>query len=172
MRKQNQGRCSSLLHGLQVGDCVEGFIQPHPDFRPSAGQHPLILVGAGTGLAPLIGFVRKNATQRPLHLYWGGRNAQSDFLYEAELSEYLADGRLTHLGLAFSQGSEGLYVQDRLRQDASALQALFAQGAQVLVCGSKDMAAGVRAVLETLLVQRGSSVDELRLQGRYREDVY
>jgi len=172
VRKQHQGRCSSLLHGLQVGDCVEGFIQPHPDFRPSAGQHPLILVGAGTGLAPLIGFVRKNATQRPLHLYWGGRNAQSDFLYEAELSEYLADGRLTHLGLAFSQGVEGLYVQDRLRQDASALQGLFAQGAQVLVCGSKDMAAGVRAVLETLLAQRGSSVDDLRLQGRYREDVY
>ena len=77
-----------------------------------------------------------------------------------------------HLGLAFSQGAEGLYVQDRLRQDASALQTLFAQGAQVLVCGSKDMAAGVRAVLETLLAQRGSSVDDLRLQGRYREDVY
>ena len=172
VRKQGLGRCSSLLHDLQVGDCVEGFIQPHPDFRPSAGQHPLILVGAGTGLAPLIGFVRKNATQRPLHLYWGGRNAQSDFLYEAELSEYLADGRLTHLGLAFSQGTEGLYVQDRLRQDASALLGLFAQGAQVLVCGSKDMAAGVRAVLETLLAQRGSSVDDLRLQGRYREDVY
>ena len=155
-----------------MGDCVEGFIQPHPDFRPSAGQHPLILLGAGTGLAPLIGFVRKNATQRPLHLYWGGRNAQSDFLYEDELSEYLADGRLTHLGLAFSQGTDGLYVQDRLRQDASALLGLFAQGAQVLVCGSKDMAAGVRAVLETLLAQRGSSVDDLRLQGRYREDVY
>lgn len=172
VRKQNQGRCSALLHGLQVGDCVEGFIQPHPDFRPSAGQHPLILVGAGTGLAPLIGFVRKNVTQRPLHLYWGGRNPHSDFLYEAELSEYLADGRLTHLGLAFSQGADGLYVQDRLRQDASALQALFARGAQVLVCGSKDMAAGVRVVLETLLAQRGSSIDDLRLQGRYREDVY
>ena len=172
VRKQHQGCCSSLLHGLQVGDCVEGFIQPHPDFRPSAGQHPLILLGAGTGLAPLIGFVRKNATQRPLHLYWGGRNAQADFLYEDELGEYLADGRLTHLGLAFSQGADGLYVQDRLRQDASALQGLFAQGAQVLVCGSKGMAAGVRAVLDTLLAQRGSSVDELRLQGRYREDVY
>jgi sulfite reductase (NADPH) flavoprotein alpha-component len=63
-------------------------------------------------------------------------------------------------------------VQDRLRQDASALQGLFALGAQVLVCGSKDMAAGVRAALETLLAQRGSSVDDLRLQGRYREDVY
>ena len=59
-----------------------------------------------------------------------------------------------------------------LRQDASALQGLVAQGAQVLACGSKDMAAGVRAVLETLLAQRGGSVDELRLQGRYREDVY
>ncbi len=172
VRKQTHGRCSSLLYGLAVGERVAGFIQPHPDFRPSAGQHPLILVGAGTGLAPLIGFVRKNATQRPLHLYWGGRNAQSDFLYATELSEYLADGRLTHLGLAFSQGPEALYVQDRLRQDAGTLLGLLGQGAQVLVCGSKDMAAGVREVLESLLVQLGSSVEQLRLQGRYREDVY
>ncbi|MEK8079171.1 PepSY domain-containing protein [Pseudomonas sp. XK-1] len=172
VRKQAGGLCSTRLHQLQVGECIEGFIQPHADFRPTAGQHPLILVGVGAGLAPLIGFVRKNAKQRALHLYWGGRNAQSDFLYEAELSEYLADHRLTKLGLAFSESAEPMYVQDRLRQDAGELTRLLQQGAQVLVCGSREMAAGVRAVIEPLLLQLGSTIEQLRLQGRYREDVY
>ena len=172
VRRQPQGLCSTLLHELPLGACVQGFLQPHPDFRPDAGQHPLILVGAGTGLAPLIGFARKNLAQRPLHLYWGGRHAQSGFPYQAELQECLADGRLTQLGLAFSQGPAAMYVQDRLRQDATELQRLLAQGAQILVCGSREMAAGVRAVVETLLAGQGGSVEQLKQQGRYREDVY
>lgn len=172
VRRQPQGLCSKLLHELPVGACVQGFLQPHPDFRPDAGQHPLILVGAGTGLAPLIGFARKNLAQRPLHLYWGGRHAQAGFPYQAELQECLADGRLTQLGLAFSQGPAAMYVQDRLRQDAAELQRLLAQGAQILVCGSREMAAGVRAVVETLLAGQGGSVEQLKQQGRYREDVY
>jgi len=65
-----------------------------------------------------------------------------------------------------------MYVQERLQQDAPALLTWLQQGAQVLVCGSRDMAAGVRAVLEPLLVQLGSSIEQLKLQGRYREDVY
>ncbi|WP_341303629.1 PepSY domain-containing protein [Pseudomonas sp. TMP25] len=172
VRKQPNGLCSSLLHELKVGEYIEGAIQAHPQFRPTAGQHPVVLIGAGTGLAPLIGFVRKNTNQRPLHLYWGGRSADSDFLYKNQLSEYLADGRLTRLGLAFSQAAKPMYVQDRLQQDASELVALLQQGAQVLVCGSRDMAAGVRNVLEPLLQQLGLSIDQLRQQGRYREDVY
>lgn len=172
VRRQPQGLCSQLLHELPVGACVQGSLQPHPDFRPDAGQHPLILVGAGTGLAPLIGFARKNLAQRPLHLYWGGRHAQAGFPYQTELQECLADGRLTRLGLAFSQGPAAMYVQDRLRQDAAELQRLLAQGAQILVCGSREMAAGVRAVMEALLAGQGGSVEQLKQQGRYREDVY
>ncbi|MNN73719.1 hypothetical protein D3C81_1898590 [compost metagenome] len=52
------------------------------------------------------------------------------------------------------------------------MRALLQQGAQVLVCGSREMAAGVRAVLETLLAEMGSNLDQLKAQGRFREDVY
>ena len=80
--------------------------------------------------------------------------------------------RLSQLGLAFSQAAKPMYVQDRLLQDADKLVALLQQGAQVLVCGSRDMAAGVRNVLEPLLQQLGLNIGQLRQQGRYREDVY
>ena len=40
----------------------------------------------GTGIGPLAGFIRHNTGRRRVHLYWGGRNPASDFLYEGELA--------------------------------------------------------------------------------------
>jgi len=62
-------------------------------------------------------------------------------------------------------------VQDALRQAAAPLQAWIADGAAVYVCGSVDgMAPGVEAVLHETLGQ--ALVEQLRMQGRYRRDVY
>ena len=171
VRRHPQGLCSSYLHDLQPGAELAASIQPHPGFRPQAGEHPVLLIGAGVGVAPLIGFVRRNESRRPIQLYWGGRHA-SDPLYGEELRQCLADGRLQHLQRAFSEGPTPAYVQDRLREDGASIRALLQQGAQVLVCGSREMAAGVRAVLETLLAEMGSNLDQLKAQGRFREDVY
>lgn len=171
VRRHPQGLCSSYLHGLQPGATLAASIQAHPDFRPQAGAQPVLLIGAGVGVAPLIGFVRKNESRRPIQLYWGGRHA-SDPLYGEELQQCLADGRLQRLQRAFSEGPTPAYVQDRLHEDGASVRALLQQGAQVLVCGSREMAAGVRAVLESLLAEMGSNLDQLKAQGRFREDVY
>lgn len=172
VRRHPQGLCSDYLHGLEPGAELAASIQAHPDFHPQAGEHPVLLIGAGVGVAPLIGFVRKNQSRRPIQLYWGGRHPDSDQLYGEELQQCLADGRLQHLQRAFSQGPTPAYVQDRLRADAASVRALLQQGAQVLVCGSREMAAGVRAVLETLLADMGSNLEQLKAEGRFREDVY
>ena len=171
VRLHPQGLCSNYLHALESGAELEASIQAHPGFRPQAGEHPVLLIGAGVGVAPLIGFVRKNQSHRPIQLYWGGRHA-SDQLYGEELQQCLADGRLQRLQRAYSQGPTPAYVQDRLQADAASVRALLEQGVQVLVCGSREMAAGVRAVLETLLADMGSNLDQLKAQGRFREDVY
>jgi sulfite reductase (NADPH) flavoprotein alpha-component len=171
VRLHPQGLCSNYLHALQPGAELEASVQAHPGFRPQAGEHPVLLIGAGVGVAPLIGFVRKNESRRPIQLYWGGRHV-SDSLYGEELQQCLADGRLQRLQRAYSQGPMPGYVQDRLQADAASVRALLQQGAQVLVCGSREMAAGVRAVLETLLAEMGSNLDQLKAQGRFREDVY
>ncbi|WP_256822838.1 MULTISPECIES: PepSY domain-containing protein [unclassified Pseudomonas] len=172
VRKHEGGLCSGFLHELKIGGSVEAFIQPNPQFRPASGAHPVILIGAGTGIGPLAGFIRHNTAKHPMHLYWGGRNPASDFLYEPELKRYLADRRLTALRAAFSQVQERSYVQDRLLGDALALRALIENGAQVLVCGSREMAKGVMQALDNVLAPLHLSVLALKAQGRYREDVY
>lgn len=172
VRKHNGGVCSEFLHGLDIGAQIDVFIQPNPQFRPVAGAQPVILIGAGTGIGPLAGFIRNNKARHPMHLYWGGRNPASDFLYEPELNQYLSDHRLTELHAAFSQAQDRSYVQDRLISDALALRRLIEKGAQVLVCGSREMAKGVMQALDEVLRPLNLSVLTLKAQGRYREDIY
>ncbi|WPN56355.1 PepSY domain-containing protein [Pseudomonas sp. P9_31] len=172
VRKHDGGVCSEFLHGLDIGGPIEAFIQPNPHFRPASGTHPVILIGAGTGIGPLAGFIRNNTARHPMHLYWGGRNPASDFLYEPQLNQYLSDRRLTALRAAFSQVQDRSYVQDRLISDALALRRLIEKGAQVLVCGSREMAKGVMQALDEVLAPLNLSVLTLKAQGRYREDVY
>lgn len=172
VRKHKGGLCSQFLHDLTLGASIQAFIQPNPQFRPASGKHPVILIGAGTGIGPLAGFIRNNKARHPMHLYWGGRNPASDFLYEPELNRYLADRRLSTLHAAFSQVQDRSYVQDRLISDALALRQLIEKGAQVLVCGSREMAKGVMQALDDVLAPLNLSVLTLKAQGRYREDVY
>jgi NAD(P)H-flavin reductase len=78
-----------------------------------------------------------------MHLFWGGRLAQSDFLYEHQLREWLADQRLSGLHTAFSRCPEPAYVQDTVREERVLILALLASQAQILVCGGRRMAGDV-----------------------------
>jgi sulfite reductase (NADPH) flavoprotein alpha-component len=172
VRKQQGGACSTYLHGLQKGDCIEAFIQPNPQFRPASGKAPVILIGAGTGIGPLAGFIRNNTGKHPMYLYWGGRDPESDFLYEPELKNYLADSRLTQLHTAFSRVDNGVRVPTRLMEDADNMRKLIENGGQILICGSSAMAHSVRMALDEVLAPINLSVQTLRASGRYREDIF
>lgn len=172
VRKQSGGLCSEMLHGLKVGERIDAFIQANPNFRPASGKASVILVGAGTGIGPLAGFIRNNTDKHPMYLYWGGRDPASDFLYEPELSKYLDDHRLTQLNTAFSRIQEGAYVQDRVLGDAPQIRQLIEGNAQILVCGSRAMAASIRQTLNEILAPLGLDIETLKVQGRYREDIF
>lgn len=172
VRRQSGGLCSGFLHSLRLGDTIEAFILPNPQFRPSSGSAPVILIGAGTGIGPLAGFIRNNSGKYPMYLYWGGRDPVSDFLYEPELRGYLADRRLTQLHTAFSRVRHGARVQTRLTEDAENLRRRIGAGGQVLVCGSRAMAESVRQALNEILAPIKLDVPSLKRNGKYREDVF
>ena len=173
VRRMPGGVCSTFLHDLRPGDGIDAFVRSNPSFRPADAAPSLILIGAGAGIGPLAGFVRANDGARPVHLYWGGRSPASDFLYEHELARALAEKRLTSLTTAFSRDPRaGAYVQDRIAADAHRLRDLVRAGAQILVCGSRDMAHAVTHTMEAILHPLGTDVATLRAGGRYVEDVY
>lgn len=173
VRRMPGGLVSTALHALQPGDRIDAFVRENPTFRPSDVAPSLILIGAGAGLGPLAGFVRANHGARPVHLYWGGRSPASDFLYEDELARALVEKRLTSLVTAFSRDPRSsAYVQDRIAADEHALRERIRHGAQILVCGSRDMGRAVAATLDRIVRPLGLDLATLRAGGRYVEDVY
>ena len=172
VRKQEGGLCSGFLHNLRIGEQVSAYIKPNYNFRPSRGRGPLILIGAGAGIGPLMGFVRHNRRRRPIHLYWGGRDPRSDFLYEGDLSYYLDDKRLSRLRTAFSRVSTGGYVQDRLTVEANVIRDLIQRDAQILICGGREMANSVAIAIDVIVKPLGLDLKTLKERGRYIEDVY
>ncbi len=170
--KHPDGLCSGQLLDLQPGQTVRAFVRRNPDFRPKRGHRPVILIGAGTGIGPLAGFVRANRRHRPMHLWFGARHPDSDMLYGDDLAAWAADGRLASLATAFSRTAARSYVQDALRRDSARVAKLVTEGAQVLVCGGRDMAAGVADALADILAPQGLTPARLKAEGRYAEDVY
>lgn len=172
VRQMPGGLCSTQLLGLQQGERIASFIRPNPGFALSRSRRPVLLIGAGTGVAPLAGFVRRNDTQRPMHMYFGGRDPNRDFYFGPEIQHWLSEGRLATLQTAFSRVPDGGYVQDALRKDAERVRGLVAQGAIVRVCGSRAMAQGVAETLDAVLEPLQLSVSSLKAKERYAEDVF
>lgn len=172
MRKHPGGLCSGQLMDLQPGETIQAFVRANPDFHPARAKTPLILIGAGTGIGPLAGFVRGQGGRRAIHLWFGARHPDADLYYGQELAEWTKSGQLDGLSIAFSRHGPKTYVQDALRRDGEALRHLIAAGAKIMICGGRDMALGARTALAEVLAPLGLTTAGLKQDGRYAEDVY
>lgn len=172
VRRVPGGLCSEHLFRLAQGAEVQLAIKKNERFHLPR-RKPVVMVGAGTGLAPYTGMIRHNTNGRPIDLFWGGRNPATDALYADELSTWSASGQLAKFSPAWS-GSDApkQYVQDRIRAERSHLVQRLRAGATVMVCGGTAMATAVRAEFETLAAEAGLSLDELIRRNRYLEDTY
>jgi len=145
----------------------------------------VILIGPGTGFAPLRGFLQERAGQPgrgPAKLFYGCRHPQHDWLYRDEMRQWAADG-VVDLRLAFSavEDHPHRFVQEALAADGDAVWELLEQNAHIYLCGDGSrMAPAVRAELASLYRRRtGATADQadgwlrsLEAAGRYQQDVF
>ena len=156
-----------------VGGGRGGGVCPvRPGLRAAAGGRRVFLIGAGTGIGPLAGFARANRSRRSIHLYFGAKHPDSDLFYASELQGWQDDRRLASVTTAFSRLPARRWVQDALRADAERIARLMEEGAQVLVCGGRDMVAGVADALADILAPAGLTPAVLKAERRYVEDTY
>lgn len=185
--KLHNGVGSSYLADLvNEGDAVSVYFAPNNSFSlPDDNSKPIILIGPGTGVAPFRGFLQEREHRKATGkswLFFGDRNAETDFLYHDELNRYLQQGLLSRLDLAFSRDQEKkIYVQDRMLENAEEFFKWLQQGAIVYVCGDAGhMAADVNNTLHIIVEQQGDMtasaateyVNQLRKDKRYLRDVY
>ena len=167
------GLCSTHLLALQPGAPIAAFIRPNPGFTLQGKRRPVLLIGAGVGVAPMAGFIRGNHRHTPMHLYFGARDPAQDFYFGTEISRWLGEGRVAKVQTAFSRvPGGGGYVQDALRGDAERVRELMKEGAIVRVCGSHAMAHDVAETLDAILAPLHLSVSQLNAKERYAEDVF
>ncbi|MCV7385631.1 bifunctional nitrate reductase/sulfite reductase flavoprotein subunit alpha [Mycolicibacter longobardus] len=180
------GVCSTYLADRSDDAEIGIFVQPTNHFRPPADPNaPMIMIGPGTGVAPFRGFLqqRRALGHRGRNwLFFGERNAATDFYYRDELEEMHTSGLLTELDLAFSRDQpEKVYVQDLLRARGAEIWEWLQDGAHLYVCGdASQMAKEVDRAICDIAARHGllardaakAHVRALASAGRYQRDVY
>jgi NADPH-ferrihemoprotein reductase len=173
-----RGLCSTALcTRLERGDKMWINVRSSTFRLPRRNTVPVIMIGAGTGMAPfrafLREFIKEEGVRKKTMLFFGCRRRDEDFLYQDELEKALEDGVLSELITAFSREQERkVYVQDKLRErGAEVAELLLKQGAHLYVCGSTSMG---KSIQEELIKALGSQdhLDRLKKEGRIVEELW
>ncbi|HEX8465397.1 MAG TPA: hypothetical protein VF627_12345, partial [Abditibacterium sp.] len=115
-------------------------------------------------------------------LFFGDQKRETDFLYQTEIENYLAQGQLHKLDLAFSRDqAEKIYVQHRMIEQGAEIWKWLDEGGHFTVCGDASrMAKDVDAALHQIVALHGNKgedgakeyVAQMSRDGRYGKDVY
>ncbi|KAH8103110.1 fatty acid hydroxylase [Cristinia sonorae] len=186
------GVASNYLASLQPGDKAQVAIRHssaafHP---PEDTSVPMILFCAGSGLAPMRGFLQERALQKKAGknvakslLFFGCRRPEEDYLYaDSDLKEWVENG-IVDVKPAFSRKSEESsgckYVQNRVWNDRADINNAFDAGARFFTCGSRKVANGVKDVLTAIIKEKRQCSDEeaaalfqRATQSRYATDIF
>lgn len=189
-----KGVCTWYLKHLQPGCSVRGFLRRTTFKLPQDPSTPVIMVGAGTGLAPLRGMchhlehrkqnLQEGQTLGKHILIFGCRRRDHDFLYGEEIMSWQRNGTLAKVHLAFSRDPDNMgskvYVQNKVDDYAMQILSLLDAGGCFYVCGSTIMARDVKkALMQALVFMRRMTggkaeayLEALSKQGRYQQDVW
>jgi sulfite reductase (NADPH) flavoprotein alpha-component len=174
---------SWLAQRLPVGGAVRMFVN-HGRLRLPRGEVPIVMIGAGSGIAPFRAFLHERkatGTGGWSWLLFGGER-QADDLYRAEMKELLGEGVLSRLDKAFpGDATPGVTLAARVLQNGAELWSWLEQGAHVYVSGdARRMAPEVEAALARVVAEHGrKSFEEakaflaaLSKEKRYQREIY
>lgn len=180
------GGASHFLASAEEGTQVKVYVEPNKHFRlPENPETPVIMIGPGTGVAPFRAFMQERVAQGiqgDSWLFFGNPHFEQDFLYQTEWQQYLKNGDLSRIDVAFSRDqAHKIYVQHCIKEQGQALWQWLQNGAHIYICGDAErMAKDVHQALIEVAVEVGGLNSEaaeayfetLRSDKRYQKDVY
>ncbi len=146
------GACSSFMnHSLEPGCPINIQLIPNEQFRIQTNGTPMIMIGAGTGIAPFRAFLQEKEKVKAggkSWLFFGEKYPQTDFFYLTELERWQQTGLLNRIDVAFSRSqSAKIYVQHKIEEQATEFFDWLNRGAHVYICGSVAMGRDVKQAI-------------------------
>ena len=183
---KRQGVASGFLNQrLRTGEQVGVFLEPNKRFRlPEDPDTPIIMIAAGTGVAPYRAFMQEledRETSPDSWLIFGNPHLRTDFLYQREWLRWRESGLLNRIDTAWSRDqAEKHYVQDVVREQIAAIDEWLQRGAFIYLCGSLQMGHEVLETLQEALAsqrdidtdQAAALISDLRRERRIKKDLY
>ena len=135
---------------------------------PKSADTPLILIGPGTGLAPLRFMIQKQLSSEN-HLFFGCRGPDLDFYCQDELQNSKTLTR--YLAFSRTEGHPHRYVQHSIASKPDVIKSLIERGAMIYLSGnSKTMPKDVSKTLDKILHPISST--DLKLNNRFIEETW
>ena len=178
------GVSSNYLASLEPGDEILVSVRATNKFfhLPADLETPIIMIGAGSGIAPFRGFIQERAIQMeagrkigPTLMFMGCRSETADRLYADEIDAWTKMGAVD-VRYAFSRDAKKSedckYVQDRVVKNREDLLCLWRDGAKLFLCGSPDVSSGVAEASKLILLEsqqeRGETMTEEQANDWFR----
>ena len=185
------GVCSTHIAN-RGNQSLRVFVRPSTFRLPSSLDTPVLMIGPGTGIAPMRALLQDRKHQFEAEgksnamtnvLYFGCKKEELDYIYRDELEAYHKEGTLENLYVAFSRKNPNKkeYVQHLLKENGASTYAMLEEkGAYVFVCGGVKMGHDVTETLKDILVSEGSMSQEsaadylsnLSSQGRFVQELW
>ncbi|XP_066268552.1 nitric oxide synthase 1-like [Branchiostoma lanceolatum] len=192
---EHNGVCSSWFNRIEEGETVPCFVRAAKNFHlPADPSMPVLMVGPGTGIAPLRSFwqqrqmeIKSGNGQGGNHgdmtLVFGCRQSQVDHIYKDETAQAKTDGALTDIYTAYSRESDTpkTYVQHVLyNQLSERVKELLKNNGHIYVCGDVAMADDVCTTVQKILEEKSAMtsteseafIRNLKDCNRYHEDIF
>lgn len=185
--RDRSGVCSvQFAERIQPGDTIPIYLKRNPNFKfPKNGDTPVIMIGPGTGIAPFRAHMQEREEygyKGNTWLFFGDQHFTTDFLYQTEWQEWLKDGFLEKMNVAFSRDTDQkVYVQHRIAEHSKEFNEWLEKGASIYICGDeKNMAKDVHQAIRNVLVKEQNLTEEdaesylkqMKKDKRYQRDVY
>lgn len=183
-----EGVCSTYLARRHPPETIRIIVRPSTFRLPTDPSRPIIMIGPGTGVAPMRALLQerfhqaKSGVVGPNILYFGCKRRDLDYLYKDELEAWQQQQQGLELHVAFSrEGNTKVYVQHLLQKQAKETwRYIDTKKASIYVCGGVKMGHDVTETLKDILVHQGEmSFDKAKAylasmasEGRFVQELW
>ena len=195
--RRRYGVCTRYIASLKAGQQLNIGMQPgYLDVQPQEIEKPVVMIGPGTGVAPMRSMIYQRLLWVAQTGYWeqclrlhgdilifGCRNQYGDYFFKDEWDDLARTEGLKVL-TAFSRekNKPREYVQDKIRANGDLIrEAVLRRAGRIYLCGSSgNMPKGVREALLDVMAEHDAMgregaehyLDQMEKDGRFKQETW